>query len=218
LKGQDGFLSRARPLHIDAPAAFRRIDRIMMRIVLTGGPGAGKTYLSHRLVAEDGDRLVLVPEAATQVYTALQTRWDRLDAAGRCDVQRKIYRFQMDQEDRIAAEHPGKVLLLDRGTIDGSAYWPEGPEAYWHDVGSTREGELKRYDAVIWLQTAAAIRIYDGSDSNPCRFEDPAAAVHSGQVLRNLWCDHIQFHSVDAYVDLDEKLRAVRHIIQKYAG
>jgi len=190
----------------------------MTRIVLTGGPGAGKTYLSQRLVAQSAGRLVLVPEAATQVYTALQTRWDLLDAAGRRQVQREIYRFQVEQEDRVAAEHPGKILLLDRSTVDGSAYWPEGADEYWKDLKTTLAAELRRYDVVIWLETAAAIQIYDGSESNPCRFEDPDAAIHSGQVLKELWRDRADFHIVDAYIDLDEKLRAVRHIIQEYAG
>ena len=53
------------------------------RIVLTGGPGAGKSVISKRLAAEHPDRFVRVPEAATQVYDHLQTRWDRLDLPGR---------------------------------------------------------------------------------------------------------------------------------------
>lgn len=91
------------------------------RVVLTGGPGAGKTVISRRLAAEHPDRFVLVPEAATQVYDSLGTRWDRLGLEGRRDVQRRIYRLQIEQEDLLAAQHPGKTLLLDRGTIDGAA-------------------------------------------------------------------------------------------------
>src|SRR6476661_5391894 len=109
--------------HSSARSPFRRI-------VLTGGPGAGKTVISRRLAAARPDRFVLVPEAATQVYDALQTRWDRLDVEGRRDVQRRIYRLQVEQERRLADAHPDKVLLLDRGTIDGAAYWPEGPDDY----------------------------------------------------------------------------------------
>ena len=195
------------------PATFQKIDTNMKRIVLTGGPGAGKTFISRCLVAESAERFALVPEAATQVYSALGTRWDLLDVARRRDVQQMIYRFQIEQENTIAAANPGKILLLDRGTIDGSAYWPEGPGEYWRDLDSTLARELKRYDAVIWMQTAAAIRIYDGSDSNPCRFEDAAAAVSSGEVLKNLWHDHADFRTVDAYPLLDDKLRAVRQVV-----
>src|SRR3954468_1134097 len=98
------------------------------RIVLTGGRGAGKTVVSAAIARADPGRFVLVPEAATQVYDLLCTRWDRLDLDGRRDVQRRIYRHQREQEDRAAAAHPDKTLLLDRGTIDGAAYWPEGPD------------------------------------------------------------------------------------------
>ena len=90
--------SEPRSHGIDLSATFQRIGRDMKRIVLTGGPGAGKTFISHRLVAQRADRFALVPEAATQVYSVLQTRWDRLDVAGRREVQRKIYRFQIEQD------------------------------------------------------------------------------------------------------------------------
>ncbi len=183
------------------------------RIVLTGGPGAGKTVISAHLAAEQCNRMVLVPESATAVYAALQTRWDRLDTEGRRAAQRMIYHNQLEQESRLAAAHPGKALLLDRGTIDGAAYWPEGPAAYWQDLGSTHADELNRYDAVIWLQTAAAIQIYDGSGSNACRFEDGPAAVQSGEVLKSLWGGHRRFLTVDAYPNLEDKIAAVQRVL-----
>jgi predicted ATPase len=179
------------------------------KIVLTGGPGAGKSVIALDIIARYPDRFVLVPEAATQVYAALQTRWDRLNLEGRRDVQRQIYRLQREQEDRLAAEHPAKTLLLDRGTIDGAAYWPEGPEAYWQDLKTTHQAELNRYDAIIWLQTAAALGIYDGDASNTCRFEDPSAAIASGLLLTKLWGPHPRLLRVDAYPDLKAKIVAV---------
>jgi predicted ATPase len=183
------------------------------RIVLTGGPGAGKTVISKRIAAEFPERFVLVPEAATQVYDALQTRWDKLDLQGRRDVQRKIYRFQVEQENRTLANHPGKTLLLDRGTIDGAAYWPEGPEAYWRDLQSSLESELKRYDAVLWLESAAALGLYDGDASNVCRFEDADGAIKSGQTLLELWGGHPTLRRVGAFANLEEKVAAVSKLL-----
>jgi predicted ATPase len=185
----------------------------MSRIVLTGGPGAGKTVISRRLAVEWPDRFVLVPEAATQVYDALRTRWDRLSLEGRHDVQRRIYRLQVEQEDRLATEHPGKTLLLDRGTIDGAAYWPAGPEDYWRELGTTLEAELARYERVVWMQTCATVGAYDGDASNSCRFEDADAAIASGNLLAMLWSGHPRLLRVDAYADLDEKIRAVRDLL-----
>ena len=155
------------------------------RIVITGGPGSGKTVITRTLVERHPDRFALVPEAATQVYTRLGTRWDRLNLEGRRDAQRQMYHLQTEQESRISAEHPHRVLLLDRGTIDGAAYWPDGPDDFWRNVGTTRERELARYDAVLLLDTCATLGLYDGDTSNACRFEDAEAAIAAGNLLRS---------------------------------
>jgi len=185
----------------------------MKRIVLTGGPGAGKSVIAAEIVRRHADRFVLVPEAATQVYTMLKTRWDRLDLEQRHDAQRRIYRLQCEQEARIASAHPDHHLLLDRGTIDGAAYWPEGPEAYWQDLGSSIEKELSRYDEVIWMESAAALGIYDGDQSNNVRFEDPIAAIESGKTLLRLWGGHCNLRHVGAFSSLVDKIAAVEELL-----
>ena len=183
------------------------------KIVLTGGPGAGKTVVARAIAARDAHRLVLVPEAATQVYALLNTRWDQLDLEGRRDVQRRIYRLQLEQEDRIALLQPDKTLLLDRGTIDGAAYWPGGPDDYWRDLGTNLSDELNRYDQVIWLETCAVLDLYDGADSNSCRFEDAAGAIRSGELLRGLWSGHPMLGLVSACPTLAGKIAAVEALL-----
>ena len=185
----------------------------MRRIVLTGGPGAGKSVVGREVARRFPDRFALIPEAATQVYTRRGTRWDRLTLDERRDVQREIYRWQVGQEARIAAEHPDVALLLDRGTIDGAAYWPDGPAAYWQDLGTTHAAELARYDAVIWLETAAALGIYDGDASNTVRFEDAAGAVAAGRTLLTLWGPHPNLKHVGAFVQLEYKVSAVCELL-----
>ncbi|MBC7784203.1 MAG: ATP-binding protein [Burkholderiales bacterium] len=188
----------------------------MRKIVLTGGPGAGKTVIARRLAADYPQHFILVPEAATEVYSRRATRWDKLDIDGRRDMQRMIYRHQIAQEESLASAHPDKTLLLDRGTMDGAAYWPDGAAAYWQDLHTTPQRELARYDHVIWLETAAALGIYDGSASNPVRFESPAAAVESGRVLLALWGDHPHLHHVGAFVSLEDKIAAVLEILEPH--
>ena len=184
-----------------------------MRIVLTGGPGAGKTVVAQAIARRHPERFVLVPEAATQVYAMLDTRWDRLDLDGRRDVQRRIYHVQVEQEERLAAAYPDKALLLDRGTIDGAAYWPDGPEDYWRDLGTNLRDELSRYDQTIWLETSAVLGVYDGDDSNFCRFEDAAAAIRSGELLKLLWGGHPRLQLVAAHAALEDKIAAVEAAI-----
>jgi predicted ATPase len=185
----------------------------MRRIVLTGGPGAGKTVITSAIVRARPDRFILVPEAATQVYGRLQTRWDRLDLEGRRDVQRKIYHQQIEQEERVEREHADRILLLDRGTIDGAAYWPDGPADYWKDLGTTLDAQLARYNAVIWMETAATLGIYDGEASNACRFEDPEGAIASGKLLLNLWGGHPKLTNVGAFSTLEDKIQSVMGVI-----
>jgi predicted ATPase len=183
------------------------------RFVLTGAPGAGKTVISNHLARKYPHLWVLVPEAATQVYNALQSRWDKLDIPGRRDVQRKIYHLQIEQELRIQRDNPDKSLLLDRGTIDGAAYWPDGPDDYWRDLAITLTDQLHRYTLVIWMQSSAAIGLYDGDASNPRRHEAPAAAIASGDRIAKLWHHHPHFHRVDAFPCLDEKIAEVERIL-----
>lgn len=185
----------------------------MQRIVLTGGPGAGKTVVANAIVRSQPDRFLLVPEAATQVYRQLGTRWQLLDIPGRRDAQTRMYRLQLEQERRATEEARGRVILLDRGTIDGSAYWPDGPDRFWTAMGTTREAELQRYDAVLWLETAATLGIYDGSASNEARFEGPANAIESGKLLKTLWAGHPRLHHVGAFASLEDKIAAVREAI-----
>ena len=183
------------------------------KIVLTGGPGAGKTIVAQAIAARRSERIILVPEAATQVYAMLNTRWDRLDLEGRREVQRRIYQVQLEQEGRVAAAHPDKALLLDRGTIDGAAYWPDGPDDYWRDLGTNLADELARYDHVIWLETSAVLGAYDGDESNFCRFEDAAGAIRSGELLKQLWSGHPRLQLVSAYGALADKVAAVEAAI-----
>jgi predicted ATPase len=186
-----------------------------MRIVLTGGPGAGKTVITSAIADADPDRFIRVPEAATHVYDELQTRWDWLDVPGRRDVQRRIFHHQVAQEERLAEMYPGRIILLDRGTIDGAAYWPEGPGDYWVDLGTTLAEQLKRYDAVIWMQTGAALGHYDGEKSNSRRFEDDAAAIESGLLLGELWKDHPRLKHIGAYATIEEKIAAVKTVLEE---
>ncbi|MEM1012141.1 MAG: AAA family ATPase [Planctomycetota bacterium] len=195
-----------------------------MRIVLTGGPGAGKSTAVRRLVEDDAfanwrrdlGGVAAVTESATEVYGRRGLRWDRIDEETRRDVQREIYRRQLQAE----AEAPTDVgvVLLDRGTIDGSAYWPDGPEAYWRDVGSAPEVEAKRYDAVLLLQSSAAVGAYDGESTNAVRFESAAGALESDQTLHRLWSVHPRLIPVAATLDFESKLGAIATTIRELIG
>lgn len=185
------------------------------KIVLTGAPGSGKSTIARELDRRHPGQYVVVPEAATQYYLALGRKWNQLDLERQREAQRGIYRLQLEQESRLAAQFPGRTLLLDRGTIDGSAYWPDGPAAYWTDLGTTEAAELARYDHVIVLETAAVIGLYDGDTSNRIRFEGAAEAIENSRKLASLWAGHDRVSLVKAEIDLEKKIEAVEAILAR---
>jgi predicted ATPase len=124
------------------------------RIVLTGGPGGGKTTAADLFRREIGDKVVVVPETATMLFTGGFPRVGEPDA--RAATQRAIFHAQVALEDVQGALYPGRVLLCDRGTIDGAAFWPEeAPAGFFETMETTLERELERYDAVIFFESAA---------------------------------------------------------------
>lgn len=160
------------------------------RIVVTGGPGGGKTTAADLFRREIGDRVVVVPEAATLLFAGGFPRYEERHA--REAAQRAIYHVQRNLEDVQAAAFPERILLCDRGTVDGSAYWPDESGDFYEAMDTTAATELARYDAVIFFETAAVggLGIEGG---NPTRVESLRQAVELDHRLRKVWSAHPRF-------------------------
>lgn len=160
------------------------------RIVVTGGPGGGKTTAADLFRRELGERVVVVPESATLLFQGGFPRSAELHA--RKSAQRAIYHVQRNLEDVQSALYPQRILLCDRGTVDGAAYWPDESQSFFDAVGSSLPLELARYDAVIFFESAAVggISIEGG---NPARVESNAEALLIDRKLRAIWSQHSRF-------------------------
>ncbi len=189
------------------------------RIVLTGGPGGGKTTAGDLFRREIGDRVVLVPEAATLLFTGGFPRVPEPLAV--CAAQRAIFHLQRSLEDVQSARFPHRILLCDRGTVDGAAYWPGPPEEYFTDAGTTLDAELQRYDAVIFFESAAVggDRIEGG---NPIRNESIEQAVALDHRLRTLWSRHPRFvlvpHNPSFFKKISFGLASLERIVAQLAA
>jgi predicted ATPase len=186
------------------------------RIVVTGGPGGGKTTAVDLFRREIGDRVVIVPEAATILFQGgfPRTRESRpLRIA-----QTAIFHVQRHLEDVQAELFPGRTLLCDRGTVDGAAYWPGEVHHYFNAVGTTLDAELARYDAVIFFETAArgGVSIEGG---NPIRNESSREAVKLDGKLRALWSRHPRFilvpHNPSFFKKISFGLAALEGIVSQ---
>jgi predicted ATPase len=165
------------------------------RIVLTGGPGAGKTAIQQVAVQAFPGRLVVVPEAATILFGGGFPRLS--DVLSRRTSQRAIYHVQRELERLHEGIANGCALLCDRGTVDGAAYWPgaDGDE-FFAEVGSSWADELARYHAVIILDVPTSAQGYDRR--NPTRIESPEEAAVIGERICNAWREHPRCERVGA--------------------
>jgi predicted ATPase len=163
------------------------------RIVVTGGPGGGKTTAAELFRREIGERVVIVPEAATLLFSGGFPR--RAESSARRSAQQAIYHVQRNVEDVQQVAFPGRILLCDRGTVDGAAYWPDEDGDFFAALGTTLEAELARYDAAIFFESAAVggMRIEGG---NPTRVESNEVAARLDARLRDLWSRHQRFFFV----------------------
>ena len=189
------------------------------RIVLTGGPGGGKTTAADLFRREIGDRVVIVPEAATILFQGGFPR--SLEPRALRFAQTAIFHVQRNLEEVQAALYPERTLLCDRGTVDGAAYWPGEMHDYFSAVGTSLDAELARYDAVIFFETAArgGIKLEGG---NPMRNESIEAAVKLDGKLRTLWSRHRRFilvpHNRSFFKKISFGLAALEGIVAQLNG
>ena len=181
------------------------------RIVLTGGPGGGKTTAADLFRRELGERVVIVPESATILFAGGFPRSSQLDAQRAAQVA--IFHVQTNLEDVQSALFPDRILLCDRGTVDGAAYWPNHERDFFEAMGTSFERELERYDAVVFFETAAvAGASIEGG--NPIRTESLERAVELDRRLRNLWSRHPRFLLVPHHASFLQKITAGLSMLQ----
>jgi hypothetical protein len=132
-----------------------------------------------------------VPEAASLLFSGGFPRFPNQEAQRA--VQRAVFATQHELEAAYSAHFPDRVLVLDRGTVDGAAYWPEGAEAFFSSMGTNLERELGRYEAVIYLESAAELDYALHKTKNPHRKESWTEAARLDAVTFNLWSKHPRF-------------------------
>ncbi len=183
-------------------------------IVLTGGPGGGKTTLIKELctIPEYANHIISLPEA---VFYALQTGISPIEPV----FQRLMVEIQSGMEDAVATCFPDKIILCHRGTLDPIAYWLNAgrPETDFYTLTNTSQQQhYDRYTAVIHLQTAAvnaqsAYQYYP----NAHRGEPPDKAARLDELLYEVWRDHPRYHFIKSSPDWEEKRACYFKIMDK---
>ena len=176
------------------------------RIVLTGGPGAGKTAALETVRRTLCEHVVLLPEAAGIVFGGEFPR--RKDSESVRAAQRAIFHVQRELEVTGDVSRPA-VVLCDRGTVDALAYWPGPEQDFWADTGTSPEAELARYELVLHLRTPAP-----GPDhGDALDVEAAAAAAVIDARVEWVWRKHPRRVMLDSSGDFLADVRSVVAIL-----
>ena len=180
-------------------------------VVLTGGPGAGKTAVLEVVRRELCSHVVVLPEAASILWSGGFPR--RQTMAARTAAQRVIVRLQIEMQRMVIEEGHAALILCDRGTLDGLAYWPRSEAEYFAAFDSDRERELARYAAVIQLQPPSAAH---GYRSEGHRTETAVEAAAIDLRIGRAWSGHPHHVFVESQEDFLVKLRRTVDVIRSH--
>ena len=210
-----------------APASSSGTRPSVFRVVLTGGPCAGKTTALSALrtrLTDLGLHVVTVPENATMVFGNSGGYWPgwASNREHHIELQRTLLLLQVDIETRmlaIAELHARSkdvqvVLLCDRGVLDGKAFCEEGEwEKVSASAGLSEADMIARYDMVCHLVTAAKGAAehyeYGAGSRNPSRFHNPEQAVEADEKGLEGWAAHQRLEVIDNSTPFDQKVKRV---------
>ena len=195
-------------------------EKQISKIVITGGPCAGKTTAMswiQNAFTKMGYAVLFVDETATQLITGGAAPW--LSTSNR-DFQLQLIQLQQAKEKAFTeigkTMKQNKILIVcDRAAMDNCAYMTE-QEFGWviKQINTSKIALRDQYDAVFHLVTAAkGAEKYYTLDNNQARTETVEEAAALDDKLIAAWTGHPHFRIIDNSTGFEEKmLRLVKEI------
>ncbi len=193
------------------------------KIVLTGGPCAGKTTALVRIIehfSNLGYKVFTIPEVPT-LFTQAGMNYLTKNRGFFYEGEKATLEIQMALEDkfmRMAEECTEQPCLIvcDRGTMDISAYMAKDT---WADitraVGTSTPQLRQRYDAVLHLVSAAdgAEQYYTTANNaqrnEPMTEEGLRIARSLDKKVIHAWTGHPHLRVINNHDDFEAKMRRV---------
>lgn len=194
---------------------------MVKRIVLTGGPGSGKTSVLEKInqvFSSEGYKVIIVPETATELMNNGITFKD--GSISLVDFQELVMRLQLAKEEVVdrTIELMGDekvIVVYDRGTIDNTAYINK--EEFEEIL--TRLNHVKsftdlmnKYDLVINL---VGREDFYTTENNKARSESSSEALKLGDATLKCWLGHKTVKIVMPKDTVEEKINEVLNIINE---
>lgn len=217
--------------HVSTDALMKISERnkrnTITKIVLTGGPCAGKTTAMSWIqnsFTERGYKVLFLPETATELINGGVAPWT---CGSNLDYQCCQMRLQNDKENvfvEAAETMPDEKILIvcDRGMMDNRAYMTEAEyRVVLNRMQMTEVDARDRYDAVFHLVSAAdgAPEIYlKNMANNPARTESVEQAVQLDRKLISAWTGHPHFRVIDNSTGFENKMKRLISEISGFLG
>lgn len=200
--------------------------KTITKIVVTGGPCAGKTtalsWIQQKF-NKIGYGVLFVSEAATDLITSGIAPWT-LDSG--YDFQKSIISLQRAKEKVVemsaeALKGYDKVLIVcDRGVMDNKAYLSEDEfQRLLKEYGLSEIEIRDSYDAVFHLVTAAnGAEEYYTLSNNKARTETIESAIAVDQKTVAAWTGHPHLRIIDNSTDFSTKIKRLINEISSFLG
>ena len=214
----------------NAKETYQAMDDIK-RIVLTGGPCAGKTTALVRIIehfSSLGFKVFTIPEVPT-LFTQAGMNYLTKNQGFFYEGEKATLEIQLALEDkflRMAQEcKKPSIIVCDRGAMDISAYMsPEIWESITRAVGTSTPDLRNRYDAVLHLVSGAdGAEQYYTTANNAQRYEQ--MSEEGLRIARGLdkkvikaWTGHPHLRVINNHDDFDCKMNRVIKEISNVLG
>ncbi len=200
-------------------------EKKITKIVITGGPCAGKTTAMswiQNAFTKLGYTVLFVDETATQLITGGAAPW--LNTSNR-DYQWHLLQLQEAKEKALAdiarTMKSDKILIVcDRAAMDNCAYMTE-QEFGWvlKQMQTNKVAMRDQYDAVFHLVTAAkGAEKYYTLANNHARTETLEEASSLDDKLISAWTGHPHFRVIDNSTGFEEKMLHLIREITAFLG
>lgn len=194
---------------------------MIKKVVLTGGPGSGKTTVIESIKKNyAGKYQVIVVDETASYLMNMGIRPFGENKIDMVDFQELVLREQLSKEDIVDKAIPllpnkNVLIVYDRGIMDNSAYINE--EEFKEvinriDSRYTIRDFLDRYDLILNLVSR---KDFYTTENNPERIEKVDEALLLGTKTLNSWLGHTNLKIIAPRDDINDKIKEVLNHINK---
>lgn len=195
-------------------------SKVIRKIVLTGGPCAGKTTAIDRIqnsFGKKGYAVIVIPETATELISGGVAPWTLVSSYDYqlCQMKLQIEKEKLYKEAAYKICNSDKILIVcDRGMLDNKAYMTQQEfDRALCELNLNETELMNEYDAVFHLSTVAKEEgeLYSLSN-NQARTESAAEAIRIDDSLITAWVNHPYFREIESTEFVNEKME---HLISE---